>query len=309
MAFNPQQHNQRFLQHLQNNQTALNEAHAYGVVIVGNDDVQAGETYWRVIGVYHLTPEENRSNHHIYLEALNQDGERMQTPPAWVGWTWEGRQNHETAAPVPLDKPANEAGANIALGRNQVASVWILGRSANASDKSDKVINLSTNHSDEPAADGQLFNTIGHHSFYVVFQESIKDQPDTTSNSSSVSAMVEPETGSGSAPVSESSGSVPTTNNALIEHYVLFSAPGTPNLAANVAACAPFLTHFTLAAGFDPELARRARRVSVIGDGVLPRTIKAIRAAGAVVEQLPNNPTRLQQILESRIRNGVPFAG
>ena len=44
--------------------------------------------------------------------------------------------------------------------------VWI--NDPNAA--SDHVTRLSTDHPDEPTPDGEIFNSIGHHSYYVVFQ-------------------------------------------------------------------------------------------------------------------------------------------
>ena len=53
--------------------------------------------------------------------------------------------------------------------------MWRLkGLSAGANDKSDRVENLHTAHPDEPLPDGSLLNTLGHHSFYVVFQRTRK---------------------------------------------------------------------------------------------------------------------------------------
>ncbi len=132
--------------------------------------VAAGEVYWRVIGVHHLTPDENQWNHNVYLEALDEAGQRIAAPPAWVGWTWENRQPDEEARPQPLDKGAGEPAGNIPLGRGQKLAVWIAGLGQNAAEKSDRVTNLHSFHPDEKAADGQLLNSVGHHSFYVVFQ-------------------------------------------------------------------------------------------------------------------------------------------
>jgi hypothetical protein len=56
----------------------------------------------------------------------------------------------------------------------QNVAVWIKGLSRDANDKSDRVENLHTAHPDEPLPDGSLLNTLGHHSFYVVFQRTRK---------------------------------------------------------------------------------------------------------------------------------------
>ena len=168
MGLNHQQYNTRYVLNLQNGGEPLNDAAAsYGVKVVEADAAE-GETYWRVIGVHHLLPRENFSKHNIYLEALDENGQRIKNPPISVGWTWVGRRAEERANPVLLDKPDSEAAGNISVHFGQIVSVWI------NQDKSDQVINLHTNHPDEPLPDGSLLNTIGHHSFYIVFQRTKK---------------------------------------------------------------------------------------------------------------------------------------
>ena len=145
----------------------------YGVRIV-EADVAPGQTYWEVLGVYHLLPQENSGNHHVYFEVLNESGARIQNPIAWAGFTWEGRRPEEPAPPIALDKPSNEAAGNLAMFSGQKVSVWIRGLSPDASDPSDRVENLHILHPDERGPDGSLGNSIGHHSFYVVFQRARK---------------------------------------------------------------------------------------------------------------------------------------
>jgi hypothetical protein len=164
MAFEHRLYNGEFLAHPGRLPLAK-----YGVRVV-RAEVAQGETYWRVIGVHHLRPEENMSNRNVYFVALDEQGHRIKTPVVWAGWDWEGRQPRQKADPVALDKPDEEPAGNISVGGNQKASVWIKGLSRDAEDKSDRVENLHTGHPDEPLPDGRLLNTIGHHSFYVVFQ-------------------------------------------------------------------------------------------------------------------------------------------
>ncbi len=168
------QYNTRFLDHLKQTGAPFNDADPKYGVRIQPADIAAGETYWRAVGVHHLTPEENQFNHHVYIEALDESGQRVAGPPAWAGWTWEGRQPHEEARPQPLDKGANEPAGNIPVDKGQVLSIWIAGQSANAADKSDRVVNLHSAHPDERAANGELWNSVFHHSFYVVFQRTRK---------------------------------------------------------------------------------------------------------------------------------------
>jgi hypothetical protein len=173
MAFNHQQYNTEYLLNIKNQGQTINDsAEKYGVKIV-EANVAEGETYWKIIGVHHLLPRENFSNHHIYLEALDENGNRLK-PPGWVGWTWEGRRPNERADPVILDKPDSEAAGNIMLFFGQKAAAWMNGTKRDGNDKSDRVENIHTMHPDEPLPEGTLLNTLGHHSFYVVFQRTRK---------------------------------------------------------------------------------------------------------------------------------------
>ena len=164
MTFNHQQYNQLFLTNI----GPVNGAGGYGVEVLPAL-VNEGEMYWRVIGVHHLLPEENMSNHHVYFDVLDEYGNRVR-PPAWIGWTWEGRGENEPAPPALADKPANETATNIAMWRGQRLAVWVQGNYREANDKSDVVKGLHFEHADEPLPDGRLLNTYGHHSFYVVYQ-------------------------------------------------------------------------------------------------------------------------------------------
>lgn len=175
MAFNHQKYNTQYVLNARDGGAPINDAEEkYGVRITPAQNVAEGETYWKVIGVHHLFPRENFSNHHVYLEALDENGNRLKNPFAWAGWTWEGRRPSERADPVPLDKPDYEAAGNIAMHFQQTVSVWIKGLNRDANAKSDQVVNLHTRHPDEPLEDGSLLNTRGHHSFYVVFQRTRK---------------------------------------------------------------------------------------------------------------------------------------
>jgi hypothetical protein len=174
MAFNHQQYNTEYILNIKNGLDPINDAaQKYGVRII-EADVAEGELYWQIIGVHHLLPRENFSKHNVYIEALDENGARIRNPIAWAGWTWKGRQPHERADPISLDKPDFEAAGNIAMHFGQIVSVWISGQSRDAQDKSDRLENLHTAHPDEPTPDGALLNTLGHHSFYVVFQRTRK---------------------------------------------------------------------------------------------------------------------------------------
>lgn len=135
----------------------INDATAYGVEIVPAD-IPPGTHYWRVIRVHHLTSEENHGNHHIFLDALDEGGDRVFDAQAMV--SWDGGQQS-----VAVDKPLSEPGANFPMWKWQVCRVEMLGL------PSDQVVNLHTAHADEPPGDG---NTLFHHSFQLDFQRAVK---------------------------------------------------------------------------------------------------------------------------------------
>ena len=174
MAFNLHQYNNEYVLNARENNDPINDAaEQYGVRIV-EADVAEGETYWKVIGIHHLLPRENFGNHHVYLEALDQEGRRFSAPFVWAGWTWQNRNPQERADPVILDKPTSEPAGNITMHFGQNVSAWIKGLNRDSQDKSDQVENLHSTHPDEPLPDGSILNGLGHHSFYVVFQRTRK---------------------------------------------------------------------------------------------------------------------------------------
>lgn len=138
--------------------TVENNAAAYDVTIE-EARVAPGAEYWRAIRVYHLAPHENNGRHHIFLDALSPEGQRVRDSEAHI--TWEGGEQI-----VRLDKPDNEPGANFPMWKWQICSVRMLGM------PSDAIHGLRTNHPDEPNPDGSVSgNTLFHHSFLIEFQK------------------------------------------------------------------------------------------------------------------------------------------
>lgn len=442
MAFNHQTYNNRYLLNARDSGEALNDASDYDIRIVEADDVAEGETYWKVIGVHHLLPRENFSNHHVYLEALDENGQRA-TPPAWVGWTWEGRRPDEPANPAPLDKPANESGNNIAVFFGQTISVWIQGQARGGTDKSDRVENIHTAHPDEPTSDGALLNTLGHHSFYVVFQRTKKESkvtgtingrlergqgrhvrllrgtevvgeatvdaslsfsfeniplglykldvvgedvdqdnirvdpnnPTVTINIAvpvpddsiiegrvdnavgqtllllrgrNIIARVQLPRSGGYRFTQLGAGSyalrllesniikqnitvdgtntqrvdinVPTVQpgqdntgeeevGQFIDHYVLFGPPDSRGRQTNLLLAIDYLLHFSATAGFSMEEAKKARQITIIGEGISPFEQQELRQAGSRVEVLAGDSYDIEAELARRISAGRAFGG
>ena len=132
----------------------INDATAYDVS-VSQAAIAPGTLYWKVVRVHHLTPTENNGKHHIFLDAIDEDGARVFATRLRVSWA--GGQED-----IVIDKPLSEPGANCPMWKWQVCSVGVLGL------PSDRVENLRTDHADEAPG-----NTFFHHSFAVTFQRTL----------------------------------------------------------------------------------------------------------------------------------------
>jgi hypothetical protein len=151
--FNFQDWINTFRSHYMQTGLIYNDAVDYDVQIEGPDNPN-----WRVLGIHHLAPEENRGNHNVYVEALCKQWERDNQRV--IHWTWVGRRPDQDAPDFwPGQKPSNEL-VNLPINLGMTVSVWVSG--------GEKVINLSSNHPDEGEYPG---NRIGHHSFFICFQE------------------------------------------------------------------------------------------------------------------------------------------
>ncbi len=138
-------------------------AEPYGVT-VEMATVTPGSAYWRLTRVHHLSADENRGRHHLYIDALKADGSRAFNTQAHI--TWDGGEHTTT-----LDKPLNEPAANFPMFKWQKCTVEMRGM------PSDKAHGISSSHPDEPNPDNsQSGNTLFHHSFLVVFQEVVAPQ-------------------------------------------------------------------------------------------------------------------------------------
>ena len=160
-GFDFQGYNQQFVR--DGGETPVNDAVSYGVG-VHPVNVPAGATYWKVVGIHHLTPTENRSRHNIYVDVLDEQGQRLRD--VLVGWNWEGN-NEAPPEAKRLDKPEDEPGCDIPISEGTF-KLWLTGA------PSEEVFGIHYRHADEPAPDGELLNTFGHHTFYVVFQRARK---------------------------------------------------------------------------------------------------------------------------------------
>jgi len=120
--------------------------------------------------IHHLTPDENRGKHNIYVDVLDAMGKLVAAHSSWrLAWDWEERQPGEIAPPARFEKPPTEPVANIAIGNKLMrVSIWI---EKDGKRVSDILHGFTTNMPDERAGDGSIGNSWGHHSYYVVFAQ------------------------------------------------------------------------------------------------------------------------------------------
>lgn len=132
-----------------------NEAADYGVTI--HQAGAGGSQKWTNLGAYHLLPEQNKGNHHIYCDVLNIDKTRR------YGARLELRTEYNYVTHAVVDKPWSEAGTNFPLYDYGNASIRVIDPNGTPSDV---VAGLHFRHNDE----GQhKWNSWGHHSFYICF--------------------------------------------------------------------------------------------------------------------------------------------
>lgn len=143
-----------------------NYATKYGAWIIATEPAP-GEKFFMATTVVHLPPELNRGRAAIFVRLLDEDGKRMRGGGVRLLWGWEGQRPNEAAPPVLLDKRDGEDGhGNVDMYTGQKTWVKIDGLGL----KSDSVINLHTSHPDERGPNGEIWNSIGHHSYVVTFQ-------------------------------------------------------------------------------------------------------------------------------------------
>jgi hypothetical protein len=123
---------------------------------IGVHEAANGE--WKVAKIHHLTPDENKGRHNIYIDALDESGQRVTGAMLWWG------DSGGVMERVSMDKPAGEPMCNIPIFRGQVIYVSM-------GEKSPTVVGLHSMHGDELGPNGEIWNSNGHHSFYIVFQK------------------------------------------------------------------------------------------------------------------------------------------
>lgn len=312
-----------------------NDAAAYGVEIE-EADVGEGQPYWRAVRVHHLTPEENGGRHHIFLDVLDEAGERLFGA---VRVTWDGQEQVIIAG-----KRLNEPGANFPTFGGQRCAVEALGL-PDQTLPSDRVVNLHSDHPDEPPG-----NTRFHHSFSVVFQRTTNEDWEpresvvegTVRNGAGRTVVLlldgEPVVGravgadgcynfSGlwagtyvvavlgtsvrSAPITLDGHNAATVDLEVpaegpeksLAEYVLFGPPAEAGTQTSLLLALDYLLEKQTTFGFQAEEARAAQRVLIIGDteAVSGEVEAELTAAGCEVERVAGDSCTVERLLAERI--------
>lgn len=138
----------------------MNYAESYGAKI---EPTQATGRVWRAVEVRHLSPDENRGGHAVYVHTVDEAGRRVRD--VRIAYT---RGNGKIEA-APLDKgdgPLEKGHGVVDIYKDDTIALSIIG----AGDGGDIVSGIHSRHPDEPGPNGENWNSWGHHSFYVKFQ-------------------------------------------------------------------------------------------------------------------------------------------
>lgn len=141
----------------------------YNIGILPAGELEDGMVYAKIIGIHKLTGTENQGNHNIFIEPLDEEGNRLDR---WVLF----HQIRPTGSMhfVTMDKPPSEPAGNVPINRDTYNDVKLYEDGLGADYPSETAYNISAVFPDEESG-----NSWHHHSFLVVFKlETYKD--DTT---------------------------------------------------------------------------------------------------------------------------------
>lgn len=144
-------YNQHFINQFKATGLYWTDAQAYNLTVTPADSYPC----WRLIGVHHLTNQENVGKHHAFCDVLDENGKRVNQARLAM------RQSNGTFFAV-IDKPAHEAGTNFPLWSEAVGALSVIEPVL----PSDEVQGIRSTWGDEGTG-----TTWGHHSFYFVFQK------------------------------------------------------------------------------------------------------------------------------------------
>lgn len=171
------EYNLQAIAYFEEHNQALNQAQEYWAQ-VGNgelpspeiipvDGLSVGDEYIAIVGLFHLTGAENGNNHHLYIDLIDMNGERIYDhyPPLSLYYGWDGMtaEQQSNVSPVRIDKPPNEPGANIGISWGQVIYGFHINNMA-----VDRFRGVHIRYEDDREG-----NDRGHHSHYIVLQKRV----------------------------------------------------------------------------------------------------------------------------------------
>lgn len=152
----PLKYNQGFINYYRLHRRAWSDAEKYGVTVTPVPIPDPAAPHWRVIGVHHLTGAENHGQHNVFVDVLDEQGQRLDLTRILIF-----QDNGVGRGFMVIDKPGNEPGSNTQMHFNDTLTVKVDREGL----PSEQVRGLHTRHDDEGAG-----TTRGHHSFYIVWQ-------------------------------------------------------------------------------------------------------------------------------------------
>jgi hypothetical protein len=118
-------------------------------------DVAEGQAHWALVEGRWASPDESNLLHHIYLEALDEEGQRAVGQPVIVAWA-DGSVTLQIE-----DKPQPEYGANFPMARGNTLGTldaWV-----NGCEPSDRVVGMGLGTAEHP-------DVSYHTCFYLTFE-------------------------------------------------------------------------------------------------------------------------------------------
>lgn len=86
------------------------------------DEAPPSGLAWRVKRIHHLTGEQNKGKHNIFLRVYRA-GEIIRDGSVVIRWGWEGQQANEISNPVSCKKNAPDPSCDIPIEKGQ--RIWI----------------------------------------------------------------------------------------------------------------------------------------------------------------------------------------
>lgn len=135
-----------------------NDAERLGITIKRTEVTGADKWVARCVVVHHLTKDQNKGNHNLYMDMIDEFGKRVKLA------TVKG-DNNGIKLSAKIDKPDNEFGTNFSMYSQDTLSCWVdeapgLGKIA-----SDTVSGFHTRWGGDIVGG----NDYGHNSYYVVW--------------------------------------------------------------------------------------------------------------------------------------------